>query len=57
MAGHQTGRYTWRHDGFGAEWEVTRTWLRGRRTRTDDGLQDSAAFPPAGEPGDLGKRG
>jgi hypothetical protein len=25
--------------------------------RTDDGLQDSAAFPPAGEPGDLGKRG
>ena len=26
------------------------------RTRTDDGLQDSAALPSAGKPGDLGKR-
>jgi transcriptional regulator with XRE-family HTH domain len=26
------------------------------RTRTYDGLQDSAALPSAGEPGDLGKR-
>lgn len=27
-----------------------------KRARTDDGLEDSAALPSAGEPGDLAKR-